>query len=528
MTSPDLLQRVAVQQDRAQEAAAAARSTQLLDRVGRQVATRLAQISLDDALCDIIHIVGALRGFVGAASPSGWSLLCSRGTHGIDLGEQGVLCGEIVDQALLTGESISVECQRTRGEGSSEPPRQTVTCLPLHELHRTVGFLYLEHDAIEEPLDRDALRILESCLPAFAALVARQPQQFVDRALPGILTRSASLQRVLIELNRVARFDSSLLFFGETGTGKSLIASRVHAASQRENGPFVHLNCGAIPTELLEGEMFGSEIGSFTGASARRIGHFESAEGGTIFLDELEAMPISCQAKLLVALQKRTITRLGSSAEIPFDVRVIAATSTEPRQAIANGTLREDLYYRIAVFEFHLPPLRSRVQDIELLATHHLERIRARYAIAPVRFESTAVQSLLRYDWPGNVRELENVVERAALLAVDGVIRDVPLGGSKHALAPCTDGEMVIRHLHRAARALVDKMNERPDLRCLDAAAVFRGAVLLALIRRHGTATEAFRYIGADHQVRSRNHTRILRRELDRLQALAQNLGEDL
>jgi two-component system response regulator AtoC len=211
-----------------------------------------------------------------------------------------------------------------------------------------------------------------------------------------------------------------VLITGETGTGKELAARAIHNASARREKLFVAINCAAIPGEMLESELFGYEKGAFTGALKERVGRFQMADGGTIFLDELTEMPLTLQAKLLRVLQDNTIERLGSNRTIDLDLRVIAATNRDPRAAIRDGRLREDLFYRINVVSLDLPPLRQRRDDIPLLVEHFVLKHRGNKINASLSPQS--LQRLQEYAWPGNVRELENMVERALILSSDGLL----------------------------------------------------------------------------------------------------------
>lgn len=211
-------------------------------------------------------------------------------------------------------------------------------------------------------------------------------------------------------IRQVAPEKATVLITGETGTGKELVARAIHQHSPRKNALFVAVNCAAIPAEMLESELFGYEKGAFTGAVKERIGKFELAEGGTLFLDEITEMPINLQAKLLRALQEGTIEKLGGNRQIELDIRVVAATNRDPMQAVKEGKLREDLYYRLNVFQLPLPPLRERRDDVALITQHFLNSKSA--SISP-----EAMQQLSQYAWPGNVRELQNILERAAILA---------------------------------------------------------------------------------------------------------------
>jgi len=224
------------------------------------------------------------------------------------------------------------------------------------------------------------------------------------------------MERLMAQVERVAASESRVAIQGETGTGKELIARTIHQKSARQAGPFVTLNCAAVPAELIESELFGHEKGSFTGAATRHVGKFEQAAGGTLFLDEIGDMPLAMQSKLLRVLEERKINRLGGSADIDVDVRVIAATNRDLKTAVAAKQFREDLYFRLAVFPVRIPALRERRSDIAPLAEFFAAKYGRALRHAPLRLSSDAARALEEYDWPGNVRELENCIERASIL----------------------------------------------------------------------------------------------------------------
>jgi transcriptional regulator with PAS, ATPase and Fis domain len=217
-------------------------------------------------------------------------------------------------------------------------------------------------------------------------------------------------------VQRVASSDTTVLLQGESGTGKELFARAIHYLSPRKNGPYVAINCAAIPRELLENELFGSERGAFTSSIARKMGKFEIAEQGTIFLDEVGDLDVSLQAKILRVLQEKKIERLGGTKTINVNVRVVAATNMDLRDAISRKTFREDLFYRLSVFPVTIPPLRERREDIPALADYFIKRFAAEMKKKPVRLSRESLSLLDRYHWPGNVRELENTIERAIIL----------------------------------------------------------------------------------------------------------------
>ncbi len=245
-----------------------------------------------------------------------------------------------------------------------------------------------------------------------------------------IVGHSPSLLRVLKQVETVAPTDSTVLIYGETGTGKELIARAIHDLSSRSGRTFVKLNCAAIPTGLLESELFGHEKGAFTGAVAQRIGRFELANHGTVFLDEIGEIPLELQPKLLRVLQEREFERLGSSRTLRSDARLIAATNRDLAEMVDDQTFRADLYYRLNVFPVHLPPLRERLEDIPLLVRHFVDQFARRMNKKIETIPAETMNALTQYPWPGNIRELQNLIERAMILSNGSVLR-VPLDGLK-------------------------------------------------------------------------------------------------
>lgn len=240
-----------------------------------------------------------------------------------------------------------------------------------------------------------------------------------------IIGSHPSLSRVLALARQVAASKATVLISGESGTGKEMFARFIHAHSGRQNGPFVAVNCAALPEHLLESELFGHEKGSFTGAISRKLGKFELASGGTLLLDEISEMALALQAKLLRALQEGEIDRVGGVETVKVDVRVLATTNRNLEASVGKGEFRQDLYYRLNVIPLRLPPLAERGDDVLRLADHFIRRYVREYALNDVRLADEAVEWLLRHDWPGNVRELQNLMERAVLLAGVGPIRVV-------------------------------------------------------------------------------------------------------
>ncbi|MGE7138186.1 sigma-54 dependent transcriptional regulator [Luteibacter sp. NPDC031894] len=258
---------------------------------------------------------------------------------------------------------------------------------------------------------------------ALRALQSRMEPVPASRRFVG---QSGPMQRVNALIRQVAPFDSSVLVLGESGSGKELVARTIHECSPRRDKPFVAINCGAIPAELLESELFGHEKGAFTGAISTRKGRFEMAEGGTLFLDEIGDMSLPMQVKLLRVLQERVFERVGGNRPQRCDVRIIAATHRDLEGAIERGSFREDLFYRLSVFPLEMPPLRQRLEDLPALISEFNQRLVQR-GLSSVRFSPSAMGALCRYGWPGNVRELSNLVERMAILMPHGEVRGADL-----------------------------------------------------------------------------------------------------
>jgi transcriptional regulator with GAF, ATPase, and Fis domain len=245
------------------------------------------------------------------------------------------------------------------------------------------------------------------------------------KVFDGIVGKSHSLLAALDFVEKVSPLDTSVLILGETGTGKEIIAERIHYLSGRIQGPLVKINCAAIPAGLVESELFGHEKGAFTGASARRIGKFEQADGGTIFLDEIGDMPPDIQVKLLRVLQEREIERIGGRDTVKLDVRIVTATNKNLETEVAEGRFRMDLYYRLNVFPVWIPPLRKRKEDIPLLVSHFINLYAEKHNLAVSGITPDALEQLIRYDWPGNIRELENSIERSVIMTGEGMIGKV-------------------------------------------------------------------------------------------------------
>ena len=341
-------------------------------------------------------------------------------------------------------------------------------------------------DFLEKPISSEKLLLtVENALRLFRLEEEnRQLRRRVGRH--DLVWKSDAMRRVMAQLDRVASSESRVCILGETGTGKELVARAVHERSARRDKPFVTLNCAAVPSELIESELFGHEKGSFTGAAARHLGKFEQAHGGTLFLDEIGDMPTAMQAKLLRLLQEGELERIGGERPIVVNTRVIVATHRDLETLVRKGTFREDLYHRIFVFPITVPPLRERVEDIPLLAEHFASIVAEQNSWKPRTFSPEAIEQLTRYSWPGNVRELRNVVERLLLLTddvVDGATARQILAGHH---ATSVEADLQVR-LRTGAGPLADRVT------------AFEREVVLAELQAHGyNVAETARALGLE------------------------------
>jgi transcriptional regulator with GAF, ATPase, and Fis domain len=317
----------------------------------------------------------------------------------------------------------------------------SVMCVPMLERGQLIGIIYLGNDNVAQLFDQAALEIL-TIFTAQASLVIRNAllvnelqldnqslQERIERMRFGeILGSSPGMQEVFRKVQRVSGTDITVLVTGETGTGKELIARELHNRSARAKGPFVSVNCGAIPENLLESELFGHVRGAFTGAISNKAGRFQTANKGTLFLDEIGEMPPALQVKILRALQEHVVYRVGDTAPEAVDIRVIAETNRDLESETRAGRFREDLYYRLNVVHLHLPPLRDRGDDIIVLARYMLSRYAPEYASKVRGFTPSTIVAIKRYRWPGNIRELENRIKKAVVLADKAMLGPEDLG----------------------------------------------------------------------------------------------------
>jgi two-component system NtrC family response regulator len=286
------------------------------------------------------------------------------------------------------------------------------------------------YDFLAKPVEIEELRIILR-RAFYLADLEREHRVLQEQVAPdsfqGMLGTSTAMQEVFGAIRKVATTEVPVLVLGESGTGKERAAQAIHNLSKRKDGPFVAINCGAIPENLLESELFGHEKGSFTGAHAQRLGKVETAQGGTLFLDEIGELPQALQVKFLRFLQERVIQRVGGRKDIPVDIRLVAATNADLAKSMADGKFREDLFFRLAVVKMKLPPLRDRFGDVPLLAQAILKRFASENGNEKLKFSPTAIRAMEQYHWPGNIRELENRVRRAAIMAEGSRITDEDL-----------------------------------------------------------------------------------------------------
>jgi len=455
---------------------------------------QLLQVLLDS----ILELTGAARGLVlmiDGAHDQGLQIevKASRNVNSQELkaGDDGGVSDSIVRQVLETKRAVIVSDALTdtnfsQSESVIALKLSSVMCAPLLDRGEVIGALYVANDEIKSLFDRRQLDVLTvfaaqaSLLLTNAMLVnalradnRKLESELVDRRFGEIIGSCASMLEVFRKLQKVATTDISVLISGETGTGKELIAREIHRRSERKDGPFITVNCGAIPENLMESEMFGHVKGAFTGAVASRGGRFQAADGGTLFLDEVGELNPQLQVKLLRALQERMVTRVGDTRQEKVDIRIVAATNRNLEEMIADGTFREDLYYRLNVVNLWLPPLRERGDDAFIIAKALLSKY-ADELNSPVKgFSPSALAAVKKYSWPGNIRQLENRIKKALVLC------DKSLLGPADMDLEETSSEPVLP-LERAKEEFQ------------------RNYVLAALERNNGNRTQTARDLGVD------------------------------
>ena len=392
---------------------------------------RILIIDDDPAMVSVISDICQERGHQTVAYASGQKALENLATHAPQL----VISDLRMDK--VGGLDILRECREIL------PQTPVILITAYKTVETAIEAMKLgAYDYITKPFKVDELQLTIQRALDNQSLVRenRNLRQIVKEKyrFENIIGTSVKMQTIYYLIAKVADTDSTILIQGDSGTGKELVARALHFNSNRQHQPFVAINCSALPENLLESELFGHKKGSFTGAVQDKIGLFEEAEGGTIFLDEINSMAQPLQTKLLRVLQERQIRRVGDTKSIPINVRVLAATNEVLGEKIKGGNFREDLYYRLAVIPIEMPALRERPEDIPLLVHHFLAKNAAQSGIEQKKIEPKAVDMLALYRWPGNVRELENAVERACALCDDGLIRttDLPPQVVRHANSP--------------------------------------------------------------------------------------------
>ena len=317
----------------------------------------------------------------------------------------------------------------------------SVICVPLLDRGRLLGLIYVGNDSIRDLFQQDTMRVLTVFASQASLIVAnallmnelrvdnrRLNERLEQYRFGEIVGTSPPMQQVFRKVEKIAATDISVLITGETGTGKELIAREIHNRSPRAGKPFITINCGAIPENLLESELFGHVKGAFTGAIANKLGKFQAADGGTLFLDEIGEMPIELQVKLLRAIQEKVVFRVGDTRAETVDIRILAATNRELEKEIAAGRFREDLYYRLNVVNVELPPLRARGEDVLVIARYLLSRYSREYDAKVKGLSPNAAVAIRKHNWPGNIRELENRIKKAIVLCESSVIGPDDLG----------------------------------------------------------------------------------------------------
>jgi two-component system, NtrC family, nitrogen regulation response regulator NtrX len=435
-----------------------------------------AQVLLVDDEANIRRMLGALlrtEGFTVSEAPNGNSALLM-----LDEFEPDVV---LLDLLMPPGPDGLETLSSMRDRGAGAPVIMMSGKAQLNDAVRAVKMGAFQF--LEKPLSPEAV------LVTVRAALELNRTRAENRALQAELGRRATLigqgaamQQVRALIERVAPTEARVLITGESGTGKELVAAAIHAASSRKGRPFITVNCAAIPRDLVESEMFGHERGAFTGATERRLGRFELAHRGTLFLDEVGDLSQEAQAKLLRTLETGELQRIGAEATTRIDARVVAATNRQLEDSVHNGSFREDLFFRLNVFPIELPPLRERLEDLPALVSHLAERARPGH---PVSFTEGALEALAAYSWPGNIRELANLVERLSIMSgpiIDAsAVRQVIRGGGGNNSAPQPAPSPTL------GRSLTEALDEFE-----------RGLITTALNQAQGNMAEAARILQTD------------------------------
>ncbi len=391
---------------------------------------------LDELIDSAIALTGADKGFLVLTDGDDWSIRVARN---VDLeaiiDDSSHLSDSVLQEVMRVQKPIIIADARTDeqfrdAQSVIDLELCSVMCVPLLDRGQLLGVIYVGNDRVADLFDELHLDLLSIFAAKLSLVIANAilmdelrsdnrslKNRLRSRRFGSLIGASDAMKPVFHAIDRVAPTNVTVLITGETGTGKELVAAELHRRSDRADGPFVTLNCGAIPENLLESELFGHVEGAFTGASQKRNGKFHAADGGTLFLDEVGEMPPNLQVKLLRVLQERTFTRVGSNTAESVDIRILAATNRNLADDVSSGNFREDLYYRLHVVEITLPALRERENDIILIAEYLIDQISDELQISPRKLSADATRAMRKFDWPGNVRQLENRLKKALVLA---------------------------------------------------------------------------------------------------------------
>ncbi len=405
-------------------------------------------------LDSVIQATGATKGFLVVIRDGSITIPAARNVDKVDLGDDPKQISDtIVAQVMRERRPLIISdalADSILGQSKSvvDLKLSSVMCVPLVAKNLLIGCLYLGNDRVTDLFDEGDLSQL-TVYAAWASIIVQNAllldqlrsdnerlREALAKGTGKIIGSCPEIMAMFRTLERVAPTDISVLVLGETGTGKELVAREIHALSPRRDAPFVSINCGAIPENLLESELFGHVKGAFTGALAHKIGKFEAAEGGTLFLDEIGEMPLTLQVKLLRVIQDRVIQKVGDVREQPVDIRIISATNKDLDEEVKARRFREDLYYRLNEISLSLPPLRERGDDIAEIALYLLKRYAAEYGGKGTGFSQDALRSLRNYFWPGNVREMENRIKKAMVMSDRALIGPDDLGFSTEQVRP--------------------------------------------------------------------------------------------
>ncbi len=410
---------------------------------------------LDNLLDSVIEITNADKGFLILVEDEEFSVKVARDVHHETIPDAVEhVSDSIIAKVLQSREAIIVSDAMSDEEFKSSESvvnmnLSSVMCVPLIDRGSLLGLIYVGNENIANLFTRRHLDLLtifaaQASLIVANAIMVRDlrldnemlSERLSEMRFGSIIGASDAMREIFRKVEKVAPTDVNVLVTGETGTGKELVAREIHNRSSRYEGPFVTINCGAIPESLLESELFGHVKGAFTGAERTREGKFQTADGGTIFLDEIGEMPLNLQVKLLRVLQERQITKVGASQPEDVDIRIIAATNKDLERAVDEGEFREDLFYRLNVIMLHLPPLKMRGDDVVLIAKYYIREICDDLDVGQKELTDDALRALKRYEWPGNVRQLENRLKKAILLSDRSVIDADDLGLTAEMLEP--------------------------------------------------------------------------------------------